>query len=237
MSAVDISFRAMASDDLEEAIVDIKRLLIGHRMTRDHLATLRMTAEEEASRLVLKIKQIATRSQQLSDGLNGYPRIGPMAGRKKRGYNRQFFASKRSVPSLEYYAHCIEECVMYKELHLIQECTTCKYKFLNAVSLARHMTTFHRGQKLTRSWMSRSVTNQNSMNRSYNYKVRCLGCREEFPAHRRGTRILPRMDFFIHCVEECEKYQQLGLIKECLKCQCKFLTNHAFAVHKCISNE
>ena len=40
--------------------------------------------------------------------------------------------------SLDYMIHCIEDCVEYHKLGLVQTCPTCNCKFLNRLSLSQH---------------------------------------------------------------------------------------------------
>lgn len=125
-----------------------------------------------------------------------------------RGCNRLFVVTKPSVPSLEFFVHCIKQCPEYNKLkfHLISVCETCDLKFLNQRNLSIHESSCHRDQTLSRSWMTPAIPTSHSMTRIYDLK-KWLGCGKEFPALLRGPRLEARMDYHIHCIEECDKYQ------------------------------
>jgi len=54
----------------------------------------------------------------------------------------QFFGAQNSAGkisySLDYLIHCIQDCVEYHKLGLVQTCPTCNCKFLNRLSLSQH---------------------------------------------------------------------------------------------------
>lgn len=59
--------------------------------------------------------------------------------------------------------------------------------------------------------------------------VHCLGCGQAF------NRLLSSEEvaYYIHCIEECSKYKDLNLIRECVACQKKFINNASMMGHVC----
>lgn len=147
-------------------------------------------------------------------------------------------------PELNYYTHCITSCDSYKQLHLIRQCSQCKCLFLNPVSLGNHKSNCKHHQpdhgfttdKFYRDWLPRSVVKQQNMDRNYKSFVNCKGCDEQFPANEHfsnGHRIVyPRIDFYIHCIEQCEQFKALNTVQTCEACSCKFISSQAFIAHK-----
>ena len=58
----------------------------------------------------------------------------------------------------------------------------------------------------------------------------CKGCGKHFRRHLRvGTY---ESAFYHHCIKECTKYQELGLIRKCARCNKLFISNHALGCHR-----
>lgn len=116
-------------------------------------------------------------------------------------------------PHLHYYFHCIELCREGKKL--ARECVKCGYKFVSASALLHHEKRVHSDDSFRRDWMDNRTLFRSSMSGSYKYKIACKGCRQQFPARKKykdetGDRLRPRVDFIIHCIEKCKKFQALG---------------------------
>src|SRR5690348_5492541 len=58
--------------------------------------------------------------------------------------------------------------------------------------------------------------------------IKCKGCQMSF---RRNTNGRPEMAFFVHCVEQCTQFQDLGLVYSC-DCGFKFITKNQYNSHK-----
>lgn len=133
----------------------------------------------------------------------------------------------------EYYVHCIEKCEKYKELNLISDCFECKLKFVTPRCLQNHKNLYHPlGEEYRRNWMSGVLVKKCSMNMICNTTVNCPGCDEQFQAKQTRKQIYNRLDYLVHCIDECEEYKKLGLIRQCEKCNCKFLNNLGLLQHR-----
>ena len=169
----------------------------------------------------------------------------------------------RIHPEAAYYIHCMNECEEYQKLGLIFKCDDCKLLFINFGSFRIHITKGHRsGSKeypcvkipaselilksiptLKNKSKLQIMTESNYGNLSTttekrcNAMVKCPGCQLEFRArinsHHRKTYTL---DYYVHCMEECEEYRKLGLISECSKCKLNFLNKHSLGIHRAKCN-
>lgn len=151
-----------------------------------------------------------------------------------KGCNEQFecrFDGKNVWSPLEFYVHCIDDCSWYKRLNLISPCRKCDQIFIDPSRLNIHLGQSHRLNN-KRNWMSKSILKR-SMYRGCNSTVRCEGCGRQFSAVRNiNSAIVPRIDFYIHCIEKCKKYRNLGKIRTCTLCPLKFINNQALSTHE-----
>ena len=140
------------------------------------------------------------------------------------------FKKLRNVFEPAYYTHCIMECDKYKKLNLIKECIKCEKLFLNRRSVVIHKCGSSRPAKP--DWMSVS-TYQKSLG---HFKpesgkfTSCLGCQKEF--HRGLTKQKSSYQYLVHCIEDCDKYKELNLIRECNECNYKFLNSYSSSHHE-----
>ena len=71
--------------------------------------------------------------------------------------------------------------------------------------------------------------------RNYNQTVNCEGCGKKFRAHRRGDLkwfyIIREPGYYVHCIKECEEYQNLGKIQKCHECKLIFTYDRFLRVH------
>lgn len=153
-----------------------------------------------------------------------------------RGCNFQFDAKNHKLkrPSLDFYVHCITECPEYAQLNLIAECRPCGFKFLTRKSAKRHFTSgFHRFREFRRDYIPNDLVSTNNDDSKFTKTSTCLGCRRKYPAEPRGKVNIPRIDFYVHCVEECSKFAKLGLLTKCKTCPLVFLSKGMADEHFC----
>ena len=181
-----------------------------------------------------------------------------------RGCGAMFKAGNRGStrhPEVAYYIHCMNECEEYQKLGLIFKCVDCKLLFINFGSFSTHIARGHRSgskkypcikipasqQILKFIPTLRTKSKQQIMDESNyghfntinvgncNGLVKCPGCQLEFRAKIYSYRKkIYTLDYFVHCMEECEEYRKLGLISECSKCKLKFLNKRALSNHKIV---
>lgn len=131
--------------------------------------------------------------------------------------------------SFQYLVHCIEECDKYKQLNLLQECFKCEGMFLN-----RHFKNMHKCEitkRIKPHWMTKSVYRQIlfRFKPELNSFLTCPGCQKQFERGQAKRRI--SLQYYVHCIEDCDKYKELDLIRECTKCKYKFLHQDAYQRH------
>ena len=63
-------------------------------------------------------------------------------------------------------------------------------------------------------------------------KTACRGCKQLFPCYRKGSKVVPSLEYYMHCIEHCKEYRDRGWMKICSICNCKFLNNQALVQHK-----
>ena len=61
--------------------------------------------------------------------------------------------------------------------------------------------------------------------------IHCKGCGKSFK--RASTHHEP--GYYVHCINECEKYRSLGLIKECHSCKLSFINTNSGRYHPCFN--
>lgn len=143
---------------------------------------------------------------------------------------------------LRYIVHCVEECPQYKDLKLITECKPCGLKFLDNKSLLNHRETgSHKYRYYNRDWIPLNLITMSYRPSSYDTSVSCPGCLSVFPARtfkNSDATIKPRIDYYVHCVEECVRIRELGVLwPKCKLCPLIFLdqqsaVDHMKMVHK-----
>ena len=134
----------------------------------------------------------------------------------------------------EYYTHCGLKCPEYQKLGQTVECKDCKLIFINKTSHSIHRNHFH-GRlnsafrlKEIPEWLCRPVFQKS---KSFNAKVQCKGCKKEFPARKHKNNLQNCLDYYQHCIEDCQEYRRLGLITQCNGCGCKFLNRRGHSQH------
>lgn len=149
----------------------------------------------------------------------------------KRTFKGHIYGHKVQA-EFKYYVHCTEQCEQFKKLNLIRECKICNLKFLNAVSLSRHMRCVHKPVEKVkiRSWMNITMLNR-KYNTDFNSTVNCKGCGTTFKAQKTTKSLLPELDYYIHCVEECEDFKKLNLIRKCNSCNKVYMNKIGYSNH------
>lgn len=87
-------------------------------------------------------------------------------------------------------------------------------------------------------WMPTTTYRNSLISTLVNSKkmVGCKGCQRRFRTCDTGHGG-HEFAFYIHCIEECEAFRNLGLIRPCLKCNLKFLTPTALGNHHCVNKD
>jgi hypothetical protein len=159
-----------------------------------------------------------------------------------RGCSQSFpcyFTPKESkkIPCPSFYIHCIDECSEYLAKYTVQICEYCHFKFLDSESVGIHRLSCRKGNRRNLlatkpKWMPTS-TMLTIMNYSkFESEASCRGCNSKFPCYRKGHKVVPSLEYYIHCIEECEEYREKGYVRVCSGCCCKFLNPQALAQHK-----
>ena len=81
------------------------------------------------------------------------------------------------------------------------------------------------------SWMSKGLY-YNRMNMTCNSMTTCQGCDTELPVLECGRRTIYSVIHMVHCIQDCEAYQELGLVRTCSTCGQKFLNEHSRTLHQ-----
>ncbi|KAI1287803.1 hypothetical protein HDE_09863 [Halotydeus destructor] len=145
-------------------------------------------------------------------------------------------------PAKSYYVHCIKFCPQYAQLGLIRKCDKCRLSFIDPKNLGNHLLHHHRQERVELiskkpDWMS-FITLKNIMTfASYTDSTPCKGCGKMLSCIRRGRHSQYSLEFYIHCIEECDEYKKLGLIARCDRCQYVFINAQALRNHKCVTWE
>lgn len=143
----------------------------------------------------------------------------------------------KKIPSPAYYVHCIDECQMYQAKDLIRSCEYCHFKFLDKEALGIHKNSCKASNKRSilaqkPSWMPVSIALTIINYSKFEGKTACRGCKQLFPCYRKGSKVVPSLEYYIHCIEDCKEYRDKGWMKICSICNCKFLNNQALVQHK-----
>lgn len=150
-----------------------------------------------------------------------------------KGCGKQF-ARQGTTAHPDYYVHCIKHCAKYQKLGLISKCVTCNKLFVNVKSRS-----LHRCQTIQKpKWMSETMYSRcfTSAAASCNSKE-CPGCGKVFlnssKTEKNGVSTVQRLslEYVIHVIEDCDKYKDLNLIRECKICNIKFISPQSYQVH------
>lgn len=143
----------------------------------------------------------------------------------------------KKIPSPAYYVHCIDECQLYRAKDLIRSCEYCNFKFLDKEALGIHKNSCKASNKRSilaqkPSWMPVSIALTIINYSKFEGKTACRGCKQLFPCYRKGSKVVPSLEYYVHCIENCKEYRDKGWMKICSLCNCKFLNNQALVQHK-----
>lgn len=150
--------------------------------------------------------------------------------RRKKLESKPCPGCKKLLPSsYEFLIHAVEDCS--SSIHLVKECSECKCKFPNVSSYYRHYFRRHGYEMQKPKWMTKGTFRHSKVvsKSSQTTPIPCHGCGQEL--QMKSTRY--RTEDYVHMIEECEKYQQLELIRTCKTCKCKFINQNAIGTHKC----
>jgi hypothetical protein len=163
---------------------------------------------------------------------------------KCKGCNKSFPGKKvgtQTYGSLDYYIHCIEKCRDFEEKGFIKKCSDCKLLFTTSQGLFQHMAIKHKetvhGMKKDAKpfWMdANSFTRCWMLRKGMNESIPCKGCGKSFPGYKnlKGGSHIYSLEYYIHCIDQCKQYKAMGLIKECIDCGLKFISNISLGRHK-----
>lgn len=132
-----------------------------------------------------------------------------------------------------YMAHVTQICPAYASLDKIAVCHDCKLIFRNRHSRGAHLASDHKTDKIPKpEWMSQG-TYQVVSHLHFDCTAECPGCKQHYPARFERTKgyFHPSIEYWIHCVENCDAYKNLNLIRTCGECNCKFLSPKALGRH------
>lgn len=143
----------------------------------------------------------------------------------------------KKIPSPAYYVHCIDQCEAYRAKDLIRVCEYCSFKFLDKEALGIHKNSCkdnNKRQLLAQKphWMPISIILTIINYSKFDGTTSCRGCKRMFPCYRKGSKVVPSLEYYVHCIEQCKEYQQKGWMRVCPVCNCKFLNNQALVQHK-----
>jgi hypothetical protein len=80
------------------------------------------------------------------------------------------------------------------------------------------------------SWMSLENWTRIKNTPHFDRLIRCKGCSQTFPCNE--SRRHPSLEFYIHCVEQCDKYPKSS-IETCRDCNFKFLKSfYSLDIHR-----
>ena len=143
----------------------------------------------------------------------------------------------KKIPSPAYYVHCIDECESYRAKELIRVCEFCNFKFLDKEALGIHKNSCKANNKRMLlaqkpNWMPVSIILTIINYSKFDGTTSCRGCKRLFPCYRKGSKVVPSLEYYIHCIEHCKEYREKGWMRICPVCDCKFLNNQALVQHK-----
>lgn len=81
------------------------------------------------------------------------------------------------------------------------------------------------------SWMSQKLYD-NRVNSASNSVTPCLGCKILLPVWVNGRKRKASIPYLIHCIQDCEEYQALNLVRTCSTCDSKFLNKQSLLIHQ-----
>lgn len=85
--------------------------------------------------------------------------------------------------------------------------------------------------------MTQALYNRsNSFSLTYSkngHQIKCKGCQKSFRSIKLPNRydIVAEVAYYVHCIEECADYKNLGLIRSCPKCPIKMLNSFGLGAH------
>ena len=129
-----------------------------------------------------------------------------------------------------YFIHLTQDCKEYEKLGRIDVCHDCKLIFINRQSAALHFHSLHPKNIPRPVWMPEN-TYKSYRGLRCEHTVKCVGCGQKFPAQVSSSTTTYSLEYHIHCIEECEEYKKLVLIRYCGECSCKFLNTKALGKH------
>ena len=152
-----------------------------------------------------------------------------------KGCNKSFHAFHSGAdfifPSKEYYIHCIEQCQAYQHV----KCNKCYHNFLDQDDYESHLAyqclnLFKKKilvLRLKMPWMPRQLY-YDLLERKLNSKVKCyasiLGCNRTFECQMNNQKkVLPGLELYVHCIDECTHYSDCDKMKHCEVCSFKYL--------------
>lgn len=136
--------------------------------------------------------------------------------------------TKRSVAFI---THCLAECSKYLALGLHANCHICQMSFITKQSYKKHVTKYH-SRRVKPAWMSQQIFHTAQSGSISKTRVEsCPGCNKKFAKRFYGGKHLITFEYYVHCIEKCEKYKELNLSAECFECKLKFLTTKGLQLH------
>lgn len=86
-----------------------------------------------------------------------------------------------------------------------------------------------------KKYIPKGIVTTNCSPSFYNSTIECRGCSKSFPTRKTESRTcnvgIPRVDYYVHCVEECPDFAKLGLISKCWQCPLIFLSANGRQTH------
>lgn len=61
--------------------------------------------------------------------------------------------------------------------------------------------------------------------------VKCPACGDAFAAHIADDKTYHAQEYYRHCIVECDRYKELGLIKKCSECKLLFINANSRRIH------
>ena len=97
------------------------------------------------------------------------------------------------------------------------------------VRVTRGMTSRAMGERP--EWMTKEFYDGVLSVTEHSLSVKCLGCKKELNQDQMSSRY--RLEDYVHMIDECNRYNLLGLVQECNKCGSKFIFDTFYLTHYC----